>query len=79
MPELAAQGVAAIVVLIHQGGETADNRDYNGCPGMAGPIVDIVNKLDRAVGVVVSGHTHRAYNCIIDGRLSPAPTNMAPS
>ena len=69
VPELAAQGVAAIVVLIHQGGETADNRDYNGCPGMAGPIVDIVNKLDRAVGVVVSGHTHRAYNCIIDGRL----------
>ena len=26
-------------------------------------------KLDRAVDVVVSGHTHRAYVCNIDGRL----------
>jgi 5'-nucleotidase len=34
-----------------------------------GPIVDIVKKFDRAVDVVVSGHTHRAYVCQIDGRL----------
>ena len=30
---------------------------------------DIVKKLDRAVDVVISGHTHRAYTCQIDGRL----------
>ena len=35
----------------------------------AAPIVDIVKRLDKAVDVVVSGHTHRAYNCRIDGRL----------
>ena len=67
IPELKARGVEAIVVLIHEGGTPAG--DYNECPGISGPIVDIVNKLDKAVDVVVSGHTHRAYICKIDGRL----------
>ena len=38
-------------------------------PGISGPIVEIVKKFDKAVDVVVSGHTHRAYICEIDGRL----------
>src|SRR5215469_2012311 len=67
IPELKAKGVEAIVVLIHEGG--LPTGDYNECPGISGPIVDIVKKLDRAVDLVVSGHTHRAYNCVIDGRL----------
>jgi 5'-nucleotidase len=67
VPELKAQGVRAIVVLIHEGG--LPTGDYNECPGISGPIVDIVKKLDSAVGVVISGHTHRAYVCDIDGRL----------
>src|SRR5712672_290367 len=67
VPELKAQGVEAIVVLIHEGG--FPTGDYNECPGISGPIVDIVRKLDKAVDVVVSGHTHQAYTCEIDGRL----------
>ena len=67
MPELKARGVEAIVVLIHEGG--LPTGDYNECPGISGPIVDIVKKFDRAVDVVVTGHTHRAYVCEIDGRL----------
>ncbi|SFP37912.1 5'-nucleotidase [Bradyrhizobium sp. Ghvi] len=67
VPQLKARGVEAIVVLIHQGGEPSGG--YNECPGITGPIVDIVKKFDRAVDVVVSGHTHRAYVCDIDGRL----------
>ena len=67
VPELRRQGVEAIVVLIHEGGVPVG--DYNECPGISGPIVDTVNKLDKAVDVVISGHTHRAYNCRIDGRL----------
>lgn len=67
IPELRAQGIEAIVVLIHEGG--VPSGDYNDCPGISGPIVDIVRKFDRAVDVVISGHTHRAYNCRIDGRL----------
>jgi 5'-nucleotidase len=67
LPELKARGVEAIVVLIHEGG--FPTGDYNECPGISGPIVDIVRKFDRAVDVVVSGHTHRPYVCDIDGRL----------
>ncbi|AND88146.1 MULTISPECIES: bifunctional metallophosphatase/5'-nucleotidase [Bradyrhizobium] len=67
VPQLKARGVEAIVVLIHEGGEPAG--DHNECPGISGPIVEIVKKFDRAVDVVVSGHTHRAYVCNIDGRL----------
>jgi 5'-nucleotidase len=67
VPELHAKGIEAIVVLIHEGG--FPTGDYNECPGISGPIVDIVRKLDKAVDVVVSGHTHRAYNCRIDDRL----------
>jgi 5'-nucleotidase len=67
IPELKARGVEAIVVLIHEGG--LPTGDYNECPGISGPIVEIVKKFDKAVDVVVSGHTHRAYVCEIDGRL----------
>ncbi len=67
VPMLQKQGIEAIVVLIHEGGVPTGN--YNECPGISGPIVDTVKKLDKAVDVVVSGHTHRAYNCRIDGRL----------
>jgi len=67
VPELKAQGVEAIVVLIHEGG--FPTGDYNECPGISGAIVDIVRKFDRAVDVVISGHTHQAYVCEIDGRL----------
>jgi 5'-nucleotidase len=67
VPELKARGVEAIVVLIHEGG--LPTGDYNECPGISGPIVDIVKKFDRAVDVVISGHTHQAYVCEIDGRL----------
>ena len=67
LPALRARGVEAIVVLIHEGG--APTGDYNECPGISGPIVDIVKKLNKAVDVVISGHTHRAYVCEIDGRL----------
>ena len=38
-------------------------------PDISGPIVDLVKKFDRAVDIVISGHTHRAYICDIDGRL----------
>ncbi|WP_343630392.1 bifunctional metallophosphatase/5'-nucleotidase [Roseateles sp.] len=67
VPELERQGVHAVVVLIHEGG--LPTGGMNECPGISGPIVDIVKKLDKRVGLIVSGHTHRAYNCRIDDRL----------
>src|ERR1700742_717933 len=67
VPELKARGVEAIVVLIHEGGYPTG--DYNECPSISGAIVNIVKKFDRAVDVVISGHTHQPYVCEIDGRL----------
>jgi 5'-nucleotidase len=67
VPELKERGAEAIVVLIHEGGYPTG--DYNECPEISGPIVEIVKKFDRAVDVVITGHTHQAYVCEIDGRL----------
>jgi 5'-nucleotidase len=69
--ELQAKGVEAIVVLLHEGGnQTGENAwDVNGCNGLTGPIVDIAGGMSDAIDVVVSGHTHQAYNCEIDKKL----------
>ena len=62
--ELRQQGVRAIVVLIHQGGQGA--RDGG---AIRGAIVPIVEALDPEVDVVVSGHTHQFYQGTIAGKL----------
>ncbi|EYF08774.1 bifunctional metallophosphatase/5'-nucleotidase [Chondromyces apiculatus] len=67
VPELRAQGIEAIVVLLHEGGQPTGS--YNECPGISGPVVQIVEAMDPAVDVVVSGHTHQAYTCVINGKL----------
>ena len=67
IPELKRAGVEAMIVLIHQGG--FNRGGPNDCTDFRGPIIDIVRRFDRAVDVVVSGHTHQAYICRIDGRL----------
>lgn len=69
VPELRAKGVEAIVLLIHEGGRSRGAFDDPTCPGFEGPIRGIVERLDPAVDVVVSGHTHQAYACRIAGRL----------
>ncbi len=69
--ELQRRGVESIVVLLHEGGSQTgpDAWDVNGCNGFQGPIVDIAAGMDDAIDVVVSGHTHQAYKCEIDGKL----------
>jgi 5'-nucleotidase len=66
IPDLKRRGAETIVVLIHEGG--FPTGAYNECPGISGPIVDIVNRMSDEVDLVISGHTHNAYNCVIDGR-----------
>ena len=56
-----------IVVLIHEGG--LPTGGFNECPGISGPILDIANRLSEQVGVILSGHTHQAYNCVINNKL----------
>jgi 5'-nucleotidase len=73
IPELKKRGIETIVVLVHQGGfqnGTGNASDINGClgdlknnDGSDSEIRKIVARLDSAVDLVISGHTHAAYNC----------------
>ncbi len=79
VPELKAKGIETIVVLIHEGGDqsTSDaSTNSNGCVGISGPIVDIVNNLDDEVDVVISGHTHQPYNCVIDNKIVTSASHL---
>jgi 5'-nucleotidase len=66
VPELKRQGVEAIVVVVHEGGTQSGSHD--GCEGISGPIVAITQGVDDEVDLLVTGHTHQAYNCVIDGK-----------
>jgi len=77
VPKLRAQGIEAIVVLVHQGGfqnspsaAVVNASDINGCmndlnttSGSASDIAKVVSRLDNAVDLVISAHTHAAFNC----------------
>ena len=63
IPVLKSQGVTSLVLVIHEGGVVQGGANDAMCPGLSGDIVPILNQLDPAFDVVVSGHTHRAYAC----------------
>ncbi len=66
VPILKAQGVNAIVVLLHEGGsQTPPPGDVDACVGISGPIVAINDALDPAIDVLITGHTHLPYNCVL--------------
>ena len=101
VPKLRAAGVGAIVVLVHQGGfqnkvlgadPSLTTTDINGCvgnlrnsDGTPSDIATIVAGLDDGVDLVISGHTHAAYNCSANtvdvnsstGAATPRPTGVA--
>jgi 5'-nucleotidase len=68
--ELSAHGIHAIVVIIHQGvipaptNEPGAARDADG-NAWHGLLAGIVARLDPAVDVVVSGHTHSYTNALL--------------
>jgi 5'-nucleotidase len=65
VPELQRKGIQAIGVLVHEGGSNTgtDKRDWNGCDTLSGPVVDINNAVSPAVDLIISAHSHQAYNC----------------
>ena len=70
--KLKDMGVKTIVVLIHDGGVSQDkyalyNKQLN--MSMSSHILDVVKHTDRAVAVFITGHTHQAYNTLIDGHI----------
>ncbi|MGE0684679.1 MAG: bifunctional UDP-sugar hydrolase/5'-nucleotidase [Candidatus Binatia bacterium] len=68
IPELKKKGVRTIVVLIHQGGRqtTYGGQTDPTRTAVDGPnILDIVDRLDDEVDVVVSGHAHSFTNALL--------------
>jgi 5'-nucleotidase len=66
--ELQSKGVHTIVVLLHEGGAQSvglSPSSINTCTGMSGAVVPIVAALNSDVDMVISGHTHNAYNCML--------------
>ncbi len=70
-----AYNTEAVVVLLHEGGHpqggSVTETSIDGCgvngAGLAGPIIDITQRLDPAVDLVISGHTHQPYTCVVNG------------
>ena len=60
---LKGQGADTLVLLIHQGGRVQPTYNVVGCPGLEGDILPILDGIDPAYSLVVSGHTHYAYTC----------------
>jgi 5'-nucleotidase len=63
--------VDAIVVLLHEGGVPTNPllpSTVNGCVGVDNPIRSIVERTSHEIDLFMTGHTHQAYNCVMDGR-----------
>ncbi|AXG97864.1 bifunctional metallophosphatase/5'-nucleotidase [Deinococcus wulumuqiensis] len=67
IPDIKAQKPDAIIALVHQGGTARDAFDVVDCKTLSGDIVKIAQTLDPAVGAIMTGHTHRGYNCTVAG------------
>lgn len=63
---LRAAGVGVLIAAIHEGGEA--DGGINACDNPRGEIFEIEKRLDPAIDLVLSAHTHRAYVCLLDGR-----------
>lgn len=70
---LEADGVHAIVLLLHEGGRQhppgAAPATANGCANFSGDVTATLARLSPAIRIVLSGHTHAPYVCHIGGRL----------
>ena len=69
VPELQAQGIEAIVVLLHEGGFSDGGPEGDEClDGLTGPLADIVAGFDDAVDLVIAGHVNDEFVCEVDGK-----------
>ena len=69
LPRMRAEGAQVILALVHEGGRTDESPEQPNCKGLTGGVVDIVKKLDPAIRLVITGHSHQGYLCQVDGRV----------
>ena len=69
LPQMRAEGAQVILALVHEGGRTDESPEQPNCKGLTGGVVDIVKKLDPAIRLVITGHSHQGYLCQVDGRV----------
>jgi 5'-nucleotidase len=79
---LKAQGINALVAVIHEGGETGTPGlplEWNdaGCPKPRGAIFDIVRNLSQDIDIVFSAHTHQGYRCVVGEGANARPVMQA--
>jgi 5'-nucleotidase len=67
VPQIRAQGIEAIVLLIHEGGMQSGGIDE--CKDFKGRLANIVKRFDPFIEIVLSAHSHQSYVCDIGGRL----------
>ena len=66
---LRAQGVHALVALLHEGAGAQDGIvPAAGCDALAGPAREIAERLDPDFDLILSAHTHALYACRVGGR-----------
>ncbi|GAB2545457.1 bifunctional metallophosphatase/5'-nucleotidase [Nocardia heshunensis] len=72
VPAMKAAGAETVVAMLHDGGaqQTRGGRtDYNGCVDISPEVKALADKTDAAVSVMLTAHTHQAYNCVLDGKV----------
>ncbi|MBF6176263.1 bifunctional metallophosphatase/5'-nucleotidase [Nocardia blacklockiae] len=72
VPQVRAAGAETVVALMHDGGSQRTHGapvDYNGCADITPNVAALAERTDPAVSVIVTAHSHQAYNCAIAGKV----------
>ncbi|MTE17106.1 bifunctional metallophosphatase/5'-nucleotidase [Nocardia aurantiaca] len=72
VPEMKAAGAETVVALLHDGGAQQTHGrpvDYNGCADISPDVKALAHKTDAAVSVLLTAHSHQAYNCTLEGKV----------
>ncbi|MFI6502034.1 bifunctional metallophosphatase/5'-nucleotidase [Nonomuraea typhae] len=58
-------GVRAQVVLVHEGDQVTAGQSPDACSAIPGAGNRIATQVDPAVDMILSGHSHQAYKCVV--------------
>ena len=67
VPGLQAEGIEAIVVLLHEGGRSDGGQNDCGS-GLTGRLADVAARMDDAVDVIIAGQANDEFVCQVDGK-----------